>query len=154
MKFRAFAAPLVAVGLALGASQVLADKASDTLNWATDREVAVIDPYYNNTRELVVMGNLGWDGLMFLNLESGEYEPLLATSWEWIDDKTLELNLRDDVTFHDGSTFGPEDVVYTVNHVANPDNGVLTQANVNWMSLLLIPGIIFGTGIYSWWRRR
>ena len=28
------------------------------------------------------------------------------------------------------------------------------QANVNWAALLLIPGVIFGTGIYSWWRRR
>lgn len=28
------------------------------------------------------------------------------------------------------------------------------QANVNWLSLLIIPGAIFGTGVYSWWRRR
>ncbi len=28
------------------------------------------------------------------------------------------------------------------------------QANINWLSLLIIPGTIFGTGIYSWWRRR
>jgi peptide/nickel transport system substrate-binding protein len=129
----AIAGPSIAATLALGATETLAGKADDTINWATDREVSVIDPYYNNTRELVIMGHLAWDGLMFLNLETGEYEPLLATSWEWIDDTTLELNLREGVTFHDGSTFGPEDVVYTVNHVSNPDNGVLTQANVNWM---------------------
>ena len=133
MNHGAITSALLAGGLAFGATQALAAKADDTLNWATDREVSVIDPYYNNTRELVVMGHLGWDGLMFLNLETGEYEPLLATSWEWIDDTTLELNLRDDVTFHDGSTFGPEDVVYTVNHLADPETGVLTQANVNWM---------------------
>ena len=109
-------------------AKALAGKADDTLNWATDREVSVIDPYYNNTRELVIMGNLGWDGLMFLNLETGEYEPLLATEWKWVDDTTLELTLREGVTFHDGSTFGPEDVVYTVNHVADESTGVLTQA--------------------------
>jgi ABC-type uncharacterized transport system involved in gliding motility auxiliary subunit len=28
------------------------------------------------------------------------------------------------------------------------------QANINWLSLLIIPGAIFGTGIYNWWRRR
>jgi ABC-type uncharacterized transport system involved in gliding motility auxiliary subunit len=28
------------------------------------------------------------------------------------------------------------------------------QTNVTWLSLLFIPAIIFGTGIYSWWRRR
>jgi ABC-type uncharacterized transport system involved in gliding motility auxiliary subunit len=28
------------------------------------------------------------------------------------------------------------------------------QTNVTWLSLLFIPAIIFGTGFYSWWRRR
>jgi ABC-type uncharacterized transport system involved in gliding motility auxiliary subunit len=28
------------------------------------------------------------------------------------------------------------------------------QANITWLSLLIVPGAIFGTGIYSWWRRR
>ena len=28
------------------------------------------------------------------------------------------------------------------------------QANITWLSLLIVPGAIFGTGIYSWWKRR
>jgi ABC-type uncharacterized transport system involved in gliding motility auxiliary subunit len=28
------------------------------------------------------------------------------------------------------------------------------QANINWLSILIIPGAIFGTGVYTWWRRR
>ncbi len=28
------------------------------------------------------------------------------------------------------------------------------QANVTWLSLLVIPGFVFGTGVYTWWRRR
>jgi gliding motility-associatede transport system auxiliary component len=28
------------------------------------------------------------------------------------------------------------------------------QANINWFSMLVLPGVIFGTGVYSWWRRR
>jgi peptide/nickel transport system substrate-binding protein len=127
--------PSLAITIAAGiwSGPALAGKADDTLNWATDREVAVVDPYYNNTRELVVMGHLGWDALLFRNLDTGEYEPLLATGWEWIDNVTMELELREGVKFHDGSSFGSEDVVYTVNHVVNPDNGVLTIKNVNWM---------------------
>jgi ABC-type uncharacterized transport system involved in gliding motility auxiliary subunit len=23
-----------------------------------------------------------------------------------------------------------------------------------WMSLLVIPAIVFGTGVYTWWRKR
>jgi peptide/nickel transport system substrate-binding protein len=64
------AVAIAAAGVWSGPAQ--AAKADDTLNWATDREIAVIDPYYNNTRELVVMGHLGWDGLLFRNLETGD----------------------------------------------------------------------------------
>src|SRR6266545_1652111 len=28
------------------------------------------------------------------------------------------------------------------------------QSNVIWLSLLVIPAFIFGTGVYTWWRRR
>jgi ABC-type uncharacterized transport system involved in gliding motility auxiliary subunit len=28
------------------------------------------------------------------------------------------------------------------------------QANIMWLSLLIVPGSIFGTGVYTWWRRR
>ena len=28
------------------------------------------------------------------------------------------------------------------------------QSNIIWLSLLIIPGCIFGSGVYSWWRRR
>jgi ABC-type uncharacterized transport system involved in gliding motility auxiliary subunit len=28
------------------------------------------------------------------------------------------------------------------------------QVNINWIAMLGIPGAIFATGIYTWWRRR
>lgn len=28
------------------------------------------------------------------------------------------------------------------------------QNNITWMSLLMVPGLVFATGIYTWWRRR
>jgi ABC-type uncharacterized transport system involved in gliding motility auxiliary subunit len=28
------------------------------------------------------------------------------------------------------------------------------QSNITWLTLLIIPAAIFGTGVYSWWRRR
>jgi len=28
------------------------------------------------------------------------------------------------------------------------------QSNIMWLSLLVLPGSIFGTGVYTWWRRR
>ncbi len=111
----------------------MAGKSDDTLNWATDREVAVVDPYYNNTRELVIQGQVGWDGLVLLDPATGNYNPLLATKWEWKGNTAIEFELRKGVKFHDGSDFDADDVVYTVNFVSQKDNGVLTQRNVSWM---------------------
>jgi ABC-type uncharacterized transport system involved in gliding motility auxiliary subunit len=28
------------------------------------------------------------------------------------------------------------------------------QNNITWLSLLVIPAFVFGTGVYTWWRRR
>jgi len=119
--------------LALDAGSAMAGKSNDTMNWSTNREIAVIDPYYNNTRELVIMGHMGWDGLIFRDIKTGEFKPLLAKSWEWKDSTTIEFDLRTDVKFHDGSSFDADDVVYTLNHVSNKDNGVLTFRNVSWV---------------------
>ena len=130
MKMKLAAAALMS---AVMVSPALAGKADDTLNWATDREVAVVDPYYNNTRELVVMGHMGWDGLLFRDAETGEFKPLLATKWEWKDNVTMEVELRKGVKFHDGSDFDADDVVYTMNFTSNKDNGVLTYRGVNWI---------------------
>ena len=110
-----------------------AGKDNDTLVWATDREADVALPYYNNIRELVIISELVWDTLIFRDPHSFEYKPLLATGWEWIDDKTIDLDLRQGVRFHDGSDFGSEDVVATFNHVVADESGVLTRRNVDWI---------------------
>src|SRR5262249_47807859 len=41
----------------------------------------------------------------------------------------------------------------------DPDDRRITltatqQENIKWLSWLIIPGAMFGTGVYSWWRRR
>jgi ABC-type transport system substrate-binding protein len=38
----------------------------------------------------------------------GKLVPRLATSWRWLDDRTLEFTLRQGVTFHNGEVFDAE----------------------------------------------
>ena len=126
-------AAIVAAAVSWNAGDALANKANDTLVWTTTREAAVADPYYNNTRELVVMGHMAWDALLYRDINTGEFKPLLATSWKWVDNVTIDLELRKGVKFHDGTDFDADDVVYTVNFTSNKDNGVLSYKNVSWM---------------------
>jgi len=40
--------------------------------------------------------------------KDGTLVPRLATAWRWRDDRTLEVSLRQDVTFHNGEAFDAE----------------------------------------------
>jgi hypothetical protein len=54
-------------GAALIATDANAGKKDDTLIWATDRDNPIADPFYINTRELVVIGHHVWDTLVFID---------------------------------------------------------------------------------------
>jgi len=40
--------------------------------------------------------------------KEGTLVPSLATRWRWLDDRTLEMTLRQGVTFHNGEVFDAE----------------------------------------------
>ena len=40
--------------------------------------------------------------------KDGQLVPRLATSWRWLDDRTLEVRLRQSVKFHNGEAFDAE----------------------------------------------
>jgi peptide/nickel transport system substrate-binding protein len=125
--------PIAAAMLALAAAPAQADKAQNTIRFAYDQAPESVDPYFNNVRIGVIIGQHVWDTLVYRDPTSGEYKGQLATAWRQIDDKTLEFDLRRGVKFHNGQDFTADDVVYTLNFVAKPENKVTTQANVNWI---------------------
>lgn len=117
----------------LASGPALADKANNSIRFAYDQAPESIDPYFNNVRIGVIIGQQVWDTLIYRDPETGEYSGLLAESWEQIDDRTIEFKLREGITFHNGEPFNADDVVYTLNYVADPENGVITQQNVAWI---------------------
>jgi peptide/nickel transport system substrate-binding protein len=122
-------------GFALFASLsgAIAQKASNTIRFAYDQVPENIDPFFNNVRIGVIIGQHVWDTLIYRDPTSGEYKGQLATAWKWVDDKTLEFDLREGVKFHNGQSFTADDVVYTLNFVSKPENKVVTQNNVDWI---------------------
>jgi peptide/nickel transport system substrate-binding protein len=64
---------------------------------------------------------------------NGELAPGLATSWTQVDDTTLELTLREGVTFQDGSPFTANDVKFTFDRTLE-DNARLATSGLYGLS--------------------
>ena len=127
------AACVLATGLLGASSPALADKKSDTLRMAYDQAPESVDPYFNNVRIGVIIAANVWDTLLYRDPMTNEYKGQLAKSWEQIDDRTLDLELRQGIKFHNGEPFDADSVVYTLNFVADPANKATTQQNVSWI---------------------
>lgn len=112
---------------------VFAGQDTDSVAMAFNKELETADVYFNTAREGLLLNHAVWDGLLYRDPATGEYKGNLATEWTWVDDTTIEVKLREGVTFHNGEAFSADDVVYTINFVTNPDNGVKNTANVMWM---------------------
>lgn len=133
MKRFVAASALSLVALASATPAALAGKADDTLNIVWERELENVDSYFNTAREGIIVSRMTWDALLYRDPATMEYKPLIAKSYKWVDDTTLEFVLNEGITFHNGEELDADDVAFTYNWVSNPDNGVKTQRNVNWI---------------------
>ncbi|PHQ68931.1 MAG: ABC transporter substrate-binding protein [Sneathiella sp.] len=124
----------IAATIVLGSGTMsLANKADDTLVFATKADLENIDAYYNSARVGIVVARHVWDNLLYRDPSDFSYKPALATSYKWVDDVTLEFDLREGVTFHNGEAFTADDVVYTLNFISNPENKVVSKRNGTWI---------------------
>ncbi|UJF17895.1 ABC transporter substrate-binding protein [Vibrio sp. SS-MA-C1-2] len=63
-----------------------------------------------------------FDKLIDINQDLS-FKPMLATSWAWSTDmRSLEMTLRDDVIFHDGSKFNAEVVKFNIDRSKNMES--------------------------------
>lgn len=123
----------VLASIVMSSAPARADKARNTIRFAYDQQPESVDPFFNNVRIGFIIGQHVWDTLVYRDPGTGEYKGQLATGWQRVDDRTVDFDLRKGVKFHDGQEFTADDVVYTLNFVAKPENKVVTQANVNWI---------------------
>ena len=102
------------------------------LRIALSSEPTSIDPHFHNLSPNNALADHLFDALINQG-PNQELEPGLAVSWKPLDDTTWEFKLRQGVTFHDGSPFTADDVVFTLERAANvPDSpsgfGIYTKA--------------------------
>lgn len=68
-----------------------------------------------------------YDTLVYAD-ENNNIQPMLATSWEAVDDLTWVFHLRPGVLFHDGSPLDARAVVMTFDRVLDPDAGLTRRS--------------------------
>lgn len=125
---------ILASAMALAAAApAVAGPDDNSLIWSGQKEITAVDTYFDTSREAIVLSQHVYDGLVHWDAQSETFKPLLATAYRQIDPVTMEFDLRDGVTFHDGSSFGPEDVVYTFNFIADEANAVLNYGDIRWL---------------------
>ena len=123
-------AAILATGLAF-AAPANAQKSADTLRITWRDAIPNVDPYYNQLRSGIVLAHQSWDTLLYRDPETFQNKPLLAESYKWVNDTTLEFTLRQNVTWHNGDKFTADDVVYTINTVI-ADKQVAVPSNYSF----------------------
>ena len=92
--------------------------------WAAELRVGLalepssIDPHYHNLSPNNAFARHLFDRLVQTD-EKQRLGPGLAVSWKPLDDTTWEFKLRQGVTWHHGSPFTADDVLFTFERAAN-----------------------------------
>jgi peptide/nickel transport system substrate-binding protein len=99
-------------------------QASDhTLMYGLTLSPSGIDPHINASAELGIPLRSVYDTLVYLDPQTGEFVPGLATSWEISSDgMAYTFELRSGVSFHDGTDFDAAAVQANIEYVLNPDH--------------------------------
>jgi len=101
-----------ATALAVVLLMVCAPVHAKTFRWAFQSDAGSMDPYtMNNTMTLGFTGNV-YEGLVRHD-KNEAIEPCLATEWKTVKPDVWRFNLRQNVTFHDGTPFTAEDVIFS-----------------------------------------
>src|ERR1700736_5332164 len=115
------------------ATPASAGKKDNSIRFGYEQVLNSLDSYFNSDRGGVIIADHVWDGLIYRDPKTNEYRGDLATAWKWIDDKTIEFELRKGVKFHNGADFDADDVVYTVSFVIKPENKIFSPDEVAWI---------------------
>jgi peptide/nickel transport system substrate-binding protein len=117
MFIRFATATILAAGLMASAAYAQAPK--DLLTIDLSGDAATLDPHLQwDTNSYSIYRNI-FDNLLTRN-PAGEIVPQIAKAWKYADDKTIVFDIRDDVTFQDGSKLTAEDVAFSINRIIDP----------------------------------
>ncbi len=97
--------------------------AENVFRWASQGDAVTFDPHSANMSPTFLQLKQVYEPLVSFSANI-EKEPYLAESWGLVNPTTWEFKLRRGVTFHDGTPFTAEDVVFSINRAKGPGSDV------------------------------
>ncbi len=118
-----------ALAAALLATTALSASA-ETLRWARTGDSLTLDPHAQNEGPTHTLAHQIYEPLIIRDV-TGAFEPALATEWapSTEDPNVWTFTLREGVTFHDGSPFTAEDVLFSFERAKTPDSDMKELIN-------------------------
>lgn len=97
---------------------------AETFRWASTTDPQTMDPHAVSSAPVLGFLNNVYEGLVRRGRDMA-IEPALATSWEPIGEgEGWRFHLRDGVTFHDGSAFDADDVLFSYQRASSEESDV------------------------------
>ena len=103
---------LIALALLL-ACLVVPARAENVVRWATSDPAGSFDPYGHDHLQTDWVVDQVYERLLEYDWQE-RLQPGLAVSWQRLDALTWELELRQGISFHDGTPFTSADVVFSI----------------------------------------
>ena len=116
---------LAAAALAAAVAAGPAD--AKTFTWSFNADILTLDPHSSNHTFTNAFNNNIYEGLTRHNAKL-EIEPALAERWELLSPTVWRFHLRRNVTFHDGTPFDADDVLFTWARMNTP--GALVRRTI------------------------
>ncbi|WP_298357710.1 ABC transporter substrate-binding protein [uncultured Litoreibacter sp.] len=113
---------LTAIAVVLMATTTLSASA-ETIRWARAGDALTLDPHAQNEGPTSALAHQIMEPLVMRDME-GTIVPALATEWNPSEENpnVWVFKLREGVSFHDGSAFTAEDVVFSLNRAMTEDS--------------------------------
>lgn len=90
-----------------------------TLRWAAQNDILTLDPHSQNHATTNAILQHAYEGLVRYDAKYA-VEPALATKWSFVSPTQVRFELRKGVSFHDGSPFTADDVIFSFNRIRQP----------------------------------
>jgi peptide/nickel transport system substrate-binding protein len=125
---------LCALGLAVVAGPALAQKSADTVRVGLLDPLRVVDSLYDPKQETSFVVGSVYDNTVRYDDRAGAFKPLMAKSFTRVSDTVIEMELRDDIKWHDGQPFTADDVVDLYKWLLDPKTQLRNKENHTWLA--------------------